>query len=80
MKVLIDHQIFFQNRYGGISKIFSEIIRRLNERKIPFDTSVSIGDYNQGILRDPKTKLQVNQIPFFSLATVYFGILTFFKI
>ncbi|MGE8720175.1 glycosyltransferase family 4 protein [Leptospira terpstrae] len=80
MKVLIDHQIFFQNRYGGISKIFSEIIRRLNERKIPFDTSVSIGEYNQGILRDPKTKLQVNHSPFLSLATIYFGILRFFNI
>ncbi|MBM9547014.1 glycosyltransferase family 4 protein [Leptospira sp. 201903074] len=79
MKVLIDHQIFFQNRYGGISKIFSEVIRRLKEKKIEFDTSVSIEEYTKGILLDPETKLRVNRPPFFSLATLYFWILSTFK-
>lgn len=29
MKVLFDHQIFAQQRYGGVSKYFAEVIRRM---------------------------------------------------
>ncbi|MCX6138975.1 MAG: glycosyltransferase family 1 protein [Ignavibacteriales bacterium] len=32
MNVLFDHQIFFAQRYGGISRYFAELIARLRER------------------------------------------------
>ncbi|EMJ86671.1 glycosyltransferase family 4 protein [Leptospira meyeri] len=71
MKILFDHQIFFQNKYGGISKLFLEIIRRLKEREITFDTAVSIDEYQTGILRDPFSKIQINSPSFFSIFTIY---------
>ncbi|MCW7490367.1 glycosyltransferase family 4 protein [Leptospira meyeri] len=71
MKILFDHQIFFQNKYGGISKIFLEIIRRLKEKEIKFDTVVSIEEYQTGILRDPFSKIQINAPGFFSIFTIY---------
>lgn len=71
MKILFDHQIFFQNKYGGISKIFLEIIRRLKERNLEFDTAVSIEEYQTGILKDPISKIQINSPVFFSIFTIY---------
>lgn len=71
MKVLFDHQIFFQNRFGGISKIFLETMRRLKELNITFDTSVFVEDYAKGILRDPISRSQVNLPGFFSIFTIY---------
>ncbi|XDD45036.1 glycosyltransferase family 4 protein [Leptospira sp. WS39.C2] len=71
MKVIIDHQIFFQNRFGGISKIFIEVIRRLKERRIQFQTSVDIGSYGKGILKEFSSNTQINLPHFFSLYTAY---------
>ncbi|TGK79450.1 glycosyltransferase family 1 protein [Leptospira bourretii] len=80
MKILFDHQIFFQNKYGGISKIFLEIMRRLKERKLEFDTAVSIEEYQAGILKDPISKIQINSPIFFSIFTIYQWVRFVFRI
>ncbi|TGL90246.1 glycosyltransferase family 1 protein [Leptospira congkakensis] len=79
MKILFDHQIFFQNKYGGISKIFLEVIRRLKERQIEFDTSVLIEEYSNGILRDTESKERVNLPNNLSLFTLYHLIQMIFR-
>ncbi|XDD41516.1 glycosyltransferase family 4 protein [Leptospira sp. WS60.C2] len=71
MKVIIDHQIFFQNRFGGISKIFMEVVRRLKERRIEFQTSVNIDSYGKGVLKELSSHSQINLPDFFSLYTAY---------
>ncbi len=34
MKILFDHQIFFLQKYGGISNYFFNLIKLLNKKKI----------------------------------------------
>ncbi|TGL04526.1 glycosyltransferase family 1 protein [Leptospira bouyouniensis] len=71
MNIIIDHQIFFQNRFGGISKIFLEILRRLRERNINVETSVKVDSYSRGILIDRVTNEQINLPGCISLYRVY---------
>ncbi|EMY69585.1 glycosyltransferase family 4 protein [Leptospira vanthielii] len=71
MKILFDHQIFFQNKYGGISKIFFEIFKRLNDKKIEYTCSVDLSSYSEGIIFEKNTKKQINRVSFFSLYSVY---------
>jgi glycosyltransferase involved in cell wall biosynthesis len=78
MKVIIDHQIFFQNKFGGISKIFIEVVRRLKEKNIELQTSVGIEEYSKGILIDHSTDRQINLPGFFTLYSVFLFIQKFY--
>ncbi|EOQ98068.1 glycosyltransferase, group 1 family protein [Leptospira wolbachii serovar Codice str. CDC] len=71
MKILFDHQIFFQNQYGGISKIFLEIFKRLDDKKIEYSCSVDLSGYTEGIIFEKYTKKLINRVSFFSLYTAY---------
>lgn len=71
MKVLFDHQIFFQNKYGGIPKIFFEIFERLEEKKIEYNCSVDLSNYLQGEIFCHDQKKQINEPSFFSVYSIY---------
>ncbi len=71
MKVLFDHQIFFQNQYGGIPKIFFEIFDRMEERKLDYECSVDLSNYSKGEIYSKSRKELINKPPWFSLYTIY---------
>lgn len=83
MKVLFDHQIFFQNKYGGIPKIFFEIFHRMEERKLDYECSVDLSKYEKGEIYSKSSKELINKPPWFSLYSVYIlakKILNFFNL
>jgi glycosyltransferase involved in cell wall biosynthesis len=41
MKILFDSQIFDEQKYGGISRYFSEIFKGLDSNKIPYEISIN---------------------------------------
>lgn len=45
MKILFDHQIFASQKYGGVSKYFAEVIRRLPENSWEISNTFSDNQY-----------------------------------
>ena len=62
MKVLIDDEIFYRQRFGGISKVFYEIIRRLKK-----EISIELDFQNLYSENDLLLSLQAPQIKPFLL-------------
>ena len=45
MKVLIDHQAFSMQKYGGISRIFAELIKGLEDKFYPKNLLIIITQF-----------------------------------
>ncbi|MCW7493192.1 glycosyltransferase family 4 protein [Leptospira sp. 2 VSF19] len=79
MKVLFDHQIFFQNKYGGITKIFFEIFKKLDQERINYSIPLDLSSYEDGKIFSQFGARQINQVKPFSLYGLYKVTLSIFR-
>lgn len=79
MKILFDHQIFFRNKFGGITKIFMIISRKLKTEDVLVFNSIDISNFENGEIRSIKSGKLINHVPLFSFYYFFRIYLTFMR-
>jgi glycosyltransferase involved in cell wall biosynthesis len=70
MSILIDHQIFFLNRYGGITRIFKEIINKLEKTKTDYIFPLIFSKNSNDIIIEKKSGENIYEISPFHLSSI----------